>query len=122
MQEIAGQPDYGELPYPHQPAGMILYNVTCHLEKELLPEWLQWMREVHIPEVMATGCFTDYRMLKVLTNATDDEGVNIAIQYTASNMADYERYRDTFAPALQLKTREKYGEQILAFRSLLEVM
>lgn len=101
---------------------MILYNVTCHLENALLTEWLQWMREVHIPEVMATGCFTDYKMMKVLTNAGDDDGVNIAIQYSARNMEDYERYRDEFAPALQQKTREKYGEQILAYRSLLEVL
>lgn len=101
---------------------MILYNVTCHLENALLTEWLQWMREVHIPEVMATGCFTDYKMMKVLTNAGDDDGVNIAIQYSAKNMEDYERYRDEFAPALQQKTREKYGEQILAYRSLLEVL
>lgn len=101
---------------------MILYNVTCHLENALLTEWLQWMREVHIPEVMATGCFTDYKMMKVLTNAGDDDGVNIAIQYSVRNMEDYERYRDEFAPALQQKTREKYGEQILAYRSLLEVL
>jgi hypothetical protein len=37
-------------------------------------------------------------------------------------MEDYERYRDTHAPALQAKTREKYGERVLAYRSLLEVI
>ena len=99
---------------------MIVYNVTCHLSNELLEEWLTWMKSVHIPEVMQTGCFTESKMLRLLNQADDDEGVNIAIQYTASSLADYERYRDEFAPALQQKTREKYGEQILAYRSLLE--
>jgi hypothetical protein len=37
-------------------------------------------------------------------------------------MAAYERYRDEFAPAMQAKTRERYGEQVLAYRSLLEVL
>lgn len=101
---------------------MILYNVTCHLSHAMLSEWLQWMEQEHIPEVMATGCFTSCRMMKVLTQASDDEGVNIAIQYSAESMADYERYRDTYAPALQQKTRERYGEQVLAYRSLLEVL
>ena len=101
---------------------MIIYNVTCHMETALAPEWLQWMQDIHIPEVMATGCFTKVGILKVLTNAADDEGVNYSIQYSAETMADYERYRDQYAPALQQKTRERYGEQILAFRTLLEVV
>ena len=99
---------------------MIVYNVTCHLSSELLEEWLIWMKTVHIPEVMQTGCFTGSKMLRLLNQADDDEGVNIAIQYTAATLADYERYRAEFAPALQQKTKEKYGEQILAYRSLLE--
>jgi hypothetical protein len=99
---------------------MIVYNVTCHLSNELLEEWLTWMKTVHIPEVMQTACFTESKMLRLLNQADDDEGVNIAIQYTAASLADYERYRAEFAPALQQKTKEKYGEQILAYRSLLE--
>jgi retron-type reverse transcriptase len=99
---------------------MIVYNVTCHLSESLLAEWLQWMKTVHIPEVMQTGCFSEFKIFKLLNQAEDDEGVNIAIQYKANTLSDYERYKSEFAPALQLKTREKYGEQILAYRSLLE--
>lgn len=88
----------------------------------MAPEWLQWMQDVHIPEVMATGCFLSYRILKVLTNANDDEGVNYSIQYDAASMADYERYREQFAPAMQQQTKARYGERVLAFRTLLEVV
>jgi len=99
---------------------MILYNVTCSMESELAEEWLLWMKTVHIPEVMETGCFTEYKIMKVLTNAEDDAGVNFAIQYTAVSMQDYENYRASFAPALQRKTAEKYGDRIMAFRTLLQ--
>ena len=101
---------------------MIVYNVTCHLATDLESAWLEWMRGEHIPEVMATGCFLDVKIMRLLVNAQDDEGVNIAIQYTAQDMAAYERYQDDFAPAMQAKTRERYGEQVLAYRSLLEVL
>lgn len=101
---------------------MILYNVTCSMEKSMADEWLKWMREVHIPEVMQTRCFTEFRIMKLLTQAADDTGVNFAVQYTAENLENYEKYRDEFAPALQQKTREKYGENVLAFRTLLEVV
>jgi hypothetical protein len=37
-------------------------------------------------------------------------------------MEEYERYKQNFAPALQQKTKDKFGDQVLAFRSLLEVI
>lgn len=92
------------------------------MEKELAGQWLTWMLETHIPEVMATGCFLEFKVMKLLTAAPDDHGVNYAIQYTANSIADYEKYRDLYGPVLQQKTRDRYGESIVAFRSLLEVV
>lgn len=101
---------------------MIVYNVTCNLSKGMAPEWLQWMKEVHIPEVMATGCFHDYKIMRLLQNDPDDEGVNYAIQYTCSDIATLEAYRRDFGPALMQKTAEKYGDSVLAYRSVLEII
>jgi hypothetical protein len=90
------------------------------MDAAIAEEWLQWMVEVHIPEVMQSNCFESYKILKLLTHAPDDNGVNYAIQYTAKAMKDYETYRDDFAPALQAKTLARYGDSVLAFRTLLE--
>jgi hypothetical protein len=92
------------------------------MDKPLAPTWLNWMFQEHIPEVMQTGCFLECKVLKLLTEADDNQGVNYAIQYTANSMEDYEHYRTNFAPALQQKTLEKFGNQVLAYRSLLEVI
>ena len=99
---------------------MIIYNVTCSMEKGLAEEWLKWMKESHLPEVMETGCFIEYKMLKLLTNDSDDTGVNYAIQYTCENHETLERYRSEYGPALQAKTLEKFGNSVLAYRSVLE--
>ena len=99
---------------------MIIYNVTCNIEPEMAEEWLMWMQQVHIPEVMATGCFREYKIMKLLTQAQDDAGVNYAIQYSATSMADYEKYQSEFGPAMRQKTLERYGEAVMAFRTLLE--
>ena len=80
------------------------------------------MKEEHIPEVMQSGCFTECKILKLLTEVEDNDGVNYAIQYTAPNMGSYQQYRDKFASALQAKTKAKYGDDVLAYRSLLEVI
>lgn len=99
---------------------MIIYNVTCNVEPPLEAEWLLWMQQVHIPEVMETGCFLSFKILKLLTTAQDDVGVNYAIQYTAETLAKYEQYQQEFGPALRDKTIAKYGERVMAFRTLLE--
>jgi Domain of unknown function (DUF4286) len=51
---------------------MIIYNVTCNVEKGMAEEWLQWMLHTHIPEVMATGCFQTSKVLRLLTQADDE--------------------------------------------------
>lgn len=99
---------------------MIVYNVTCNVEKEIAPEWLQWMKNEHIPEVLQTGCFVNCEILRVLNNTEGDEGINYCMQYSAISLGEYERYRNDFAPALQKKTIERYGEKVLAFRTILE--
>jgi len=101
---------------------MIIYNVTCNVGSHMAEEWLLWMQQEHIPEVMQTGCFTDCKILKLLTEAGDNEGINYAIQYTANSIENYNQYKDQFGPILQAKTKEKYGDTVLAYRSLLEVI
>ena len=101
---------------------MILYNVTINIEESLSKEWVQWMKNEHIPEVMATGKFTEYKMFKVITRQPDETGVTYSIQYFAKTMADYESYTNDFGPALKMKTMQKYGDKLAAFRTVLETV
>lgn len=99
---------------------MIIYNVTLTVDADIAEEWLQWMRTQHIPEVMKTGMFDSWRILRVLTGEQD--GMSYAVQYECRDMSTYERYRSEFAPALQAQTLSRYGNKVLAFRTLLEVL
>ncbi|MBT6516091.1 MAG: DUF4286 family protein, partial [Crocinitomicaceae bacterium] len=38
---------------------MIVYSVTVKVNQEIEENWLRWMKEVHIPDVMATGFFLE---------------------------------------------------------------
>ena len=57
---------------------MFIYNVTVNIDEGSDQEWLLWMREIHIPDVLKTGCFTGSRILKVL--GVDDTGHTYSIQ------------------------------------------
>jgi len=97
---------------------MLLYNVTIIIEDAAADEWLQWMQEIHIPEVMATGKFVSNRLLKVLDSP--NEGVTYCVQYVAENLNDYNDYQQIHAPALQADLQSKFENKLVAFRTLME--
>ena len=97
---------------------MLLYNVTIIIEDSAVEEWLQFMNESHIPEVMATGKFVSNRLLKILDSP--NEGVTFCSQYVVENLIDYEDYQQNFAPALQADLQQKFENKFVAFRSLME--
>lgn len=97
---------------------MLLYNVTLILEESAAQEWLQWMQEIHIPAVMATGKFVSNRLLKVVDSP--NEGVTYCAQYVAENLNDYNDYQQNFAPVLQAELQQKFENRFVAFRTLME--
>lgn len=101
-------------------SGQIIYNVTVNVDSAVHEDWVRWMRDVHIPEVMATGYFLENRFCKVLVD--EEQGVTYAIQYLCMNMDDLREYQERHAPALQKAHAERYGEHTVAFRTLLELV
>ncbi|MBS1637334.1 MAG: DUF4286 family protein [Bacteroidetes bacterium] len=99
---------------------MYIYNVTVSVDKAVHKDWLQWMKTVHIPDVMKTGCFVEYKICRVMN--VNDEGETYSTQYTFRDMADIERYQKEFAPALQADHSERYKDRYVAFRTVLEIM
>lgn len=97
---------------------MLLYNVTLIIEEAVAADWLLWMKEIHIPQVMATEKFVSNRLLKVVDSP--NEGVTYCAQYIVENMADYNDYQQNFAPALQADLQNKFENKLVAFRTLME--
>ncbi len=100
---------------------LIVYNITTKVHSAIDAAWRQWQREEHIPEIMGTGLFSSYRFFRLLEQ-DDSEGSTYAVQYTAPSEENYQEYTRQFAPLLRKKALEKWGDRIISFRSLLEVI
>jgi len=98
---------------------MILYNVTVAVDKKVEAEWVTWMKEVHIPEVMETNQFEEHKFFKVL-NTEDPQSSSYSVQYFAADMKNIQMYMAAFAPELQQKALLKFPNQMAAFRTLLQ--
>ena len=99
---------------------MILYNVTVKINHDIQQDWLNWMKEVHIPDVLKTGLFSSYKLCRILHNEPD--GVTYAIQYFCASMKDFEQYQRVHAKVLQADHTQRYEGKYVAFRTLMEVI
>ena len=97
---------------------MIIYSVAVTIEVPIEREWLDWMRRLHIPEVVRTGCFKDAIIYRRVEPKSDDP--TYVIQYRCASLADYQRYADVFAPALQKQHSDRFSGRFRAAREILE--
>jgi len=100
---------------------MIIYNVTIKVELHIAEGWLQWLLDEHIPDVMSTKCFKEYKVVRLL-EVDESEGPTYAVQYYADSKSDYNRYMEIHAQDMRKRSFEKWGEQFIAFRSVMEVV
>ncbi len=102
---------------------MVIYNITVLIDPKIKEEWLKWMQEVHIPDVMATGLFTQHYLCRVLLpDDGDDRFEKYAIQYWLPSMEDFETYTKEHAARLQKEHSTRYKDRYMAIRSVLETV
>jgi Domain of unknown function (DUF4286) len=100
---------------------MFVYNITIKVNPDILNDWLQWQKEVHIPEIMSSQLFTGYNFFQLL-DQDDSEGTTYVVQYFTETDENYNRYIQEFAPHLREKALKKWGERFVAFRSLMKAV
>ena len=99
---------------------MIIYNVTVSVEESIISDWLNWMKMEHIPEVMACGFFTNAQINRVITQG--DSNNTFAIAYTCLSMTNLHQYQIKYSARLQEKHMVRYGNKVVAFRTIMEVI
>lgn len=98
---------------------MILYNTTYSVAVESGPDWLDWMKTVQLPAIMATNLPAGHKVLQLLTEI-DNGGITYSVQLDFSTIADYEAYQAYHANALERQIQHRFGGQYVSFDTLLE--
>jgi hypothetical protein len=99
---------------------MIIYNVTVKVETGSAKEWVEWMKKEHIPELMRTGLFLDYRLCRLLEQE-ESEGVTYTVQYFCDSMEDYNTYISEHSKKMRDKAFKRFGNRFIAFRTVMQV-
>ncbi|MEM0933193.1 MAG: DUF4286 family protein [Bacteroidota bacterium] len=100
---------------------MIIYNVTVNIDDSVHDEWLTWMKDKHIPDMLATGKFSHAKMTKVLVEE-ELGGTSYSIQYTTKDRKTLNAYYQEDAEKLRMEALKRYADKFVAFRTELEVI
>ncbi|MBS1729412.1 MAG: DUF4286 family protein [Bacteroidetes bacterium] len=100
---------------------MLIYNVTIQPSWDIHDAWKKWMVEVHLPEMMETACFTKFHFCRLL-DIDESDGPTYTVQYFAENRKQYNEYIRHFSPVLRQKGLDLWGNKMIAFRSLMDVV
>lgn len=100
---------------------MIIYNVTVKIDPSIEREWISWMKEEHIPDVLATGKFTESRFVRLL-EVDESEGPTFSIQYSANSRGDYDDYIANYSADMRKKGTDRWGNLFIAFRTVMQVV
>jgi antibiotic biosynthesis monooxygenase (ABM) superfamily enzyme len=98
---------------------MIIYNVTIKIHREAEADWLQWMKSKHVPDVMNTGHFVSSQINRLLDQPEGDDPTYV-IQYRCESKEKLDQYLEKFSPALRDEHNQRYQNQFVAFRTVME--
>lgn len=98
---------------------MFVYNITIKVDNQITGEWLQWQKEIHIPEILSTGFFYDFRFYELLEQ-DNSEGRTFVIQFFAMEQQHHNEYMHNHARQFGEKEFKKWGYQFISFTTLLK--
>jgi hypothetical protein len=91
-----------------------------NVEENIKGEWLSWMRNDYIPQVMSCGIFYHAQINRVI--AKDDSDYTFTIAYKCHTMRDLHQYQVKFADQFNQKHLERYGNKVLTFSTIMEFL
>jgi len=100
---------------------MIIYNVTVKTEKEIAKDYLKWLKEEHLADMMSTGLFSDYRLCRLMDEGESD-GVTFVIQFHCDSIENYQSYVEEHAPGMRKKSLDRFSNKFVAFRTVMELI
>ncbi len=84
---------------------MLTYEVTCRVESGYLEAYERFMREHHIPDLLATGCFTGAELLRAAPG-------RYQIRYWARSQADLDRYFAEYASRFRAEFLSRFPDGV----------
>ena len=97
---------------------IIIYSETTAVAESVEQNWLQYMKAVHLPALMETGMFLDYRFLKIPASTGVDVSYNLQLRCESNEK--FNEFKAFHENKFQKQIAERYQGNYGAFNTTLE--
>jgi len=91
---------------------VIHYEVTLECSAAIAPDVERWMRTAHIPDMLATGCFSAVHL--------DRADGRLRTVYEAATQQRLDRYLDEYAAGMRDAFRQQFPDGVAVSREVWE--
>ena len=98
---------------------MYTVNITFKVPHDLYGEWIEWMQKEWQPKASESCAASGFQLLKLLGH-DDEHGATVVFQMHLPSRALLNSYHEVREGALQQLMKDKWGNNILSFQTVLE--
>lgn len=98
---------------------MIVYNITFHIDKEVLTDCLSFLREIYIPRALQGAILETPQLCRVL-GQEEGESSSYALQFQVEGIARLNDWWKAEGESLNALLVERFSDKVVGFTTLLE--
>lgn len=100
---------------------MIIYNITCKVDWTVHAQWVPWIKEAYIPEMLYGGLFYHGQLVKLIdTDETD--GPTYALQFYARSLENYRLFTADAGTAPLRRFHNKWTQSVVTFGTVMQLV
>ncbi|EGJ71513.1 hypothetical protein Bcop_1314 [Bacteroides coprosuis DSM 18011] len=100
---------------------MLIYNTTYHVEEEVESNFLIWIKESFIPEVLKQDILKNPRICKILSHSEPGHS-NFALQWEVDSPKALHQHQMQYGTFAQDEVNKIFKEKVLSFDTLMRVV
>ena len=100
---------------------MLIYNTTYHVDIAEEDNFLIWVKEVFIPEVIQQEVLQNPRICKILSHSQPDQ-VNYALQWEVESAALLHKWHLEYGDYAKKEVTKIFKVKVLSFDTLMKVI
>ncbi len=99
---------------------MLVYNITFHIEEDILQECLEFLKKEYIPQATRSGFLHSPCMRRIFPYDEGEKTNSYAIQFHVKNIDTLNLWIENEGRGISQKLIDRFGRKVVGFTTLLE--
>ncbi len=100
---------------------MYIIAYSFKVNDEIQTKWLDWIKQVFIPQHLATQLFQDFKLTRILDYGSED-GQTYSIQLSTESLAHLQKFSAQYSSTILNEHHQQFAGQYVSFQTVMEVI